>query len=112
MIISEFCDAAITPSQDLRYSRMTDCRDNNNQSLFDKLIAVLLRLPWADILGLGTASVSLSAQVQTRLPDLCAQAWQGHRGPKSSQSEPDALELAGDGCRLKCPNLRTTWERE
>ncbi|MEA3375339.1 MAG: hypothetical protein U9R72_03975 [Chloroflexota bacterium] len=30
---------------------MTDEKDNDNQNLVDKLIAVLLRLPWADVLG-------------------------------------------------------------
>jgi hypothetical protein len=30
---------------------MTDEKDNNNQSLVDKLITALLRLPWADVLG-------------------------------------------------------------
>jgi hypothetical protein len=30
---------------------MTDERDNGNQNLVDKLIGVLLGLPWADVLG-------------------------------------------------------------
>ena len=51
MIISEFCDAAITSSQDPRCSQMTGDKHNNNQSLVDQLIAVVLRLPWADVLA-------------------------------------------------------------
>jgi hypothetical protein len=30
---------------------MTDEKHNDNHSLFDKLVAVLLRLPWSDVLG-------------------------------------------------------------
>jgi hypothetical protein len=37
--------AAITCSQ------MTDEKDTDNQSLFDKLVGALLRRPWADVLG-------------------------------------------------------------
>jgi hypothetical protein len=51
MIISERWDAAITTSQDARCSHMTDQQHNHSQSLFDKLTAVLLGLPWADVVG-------------------------------------------------------------
>jgi hypothetical protein len=51
MIIPEACDAAITGSQDVLCSHMTHEKHNNNQSLVDKLIAAILRLPWTDVLG-------------------------------------------------------------
>ncbi|MGD8968616.1 MAG: hypothetical protein PVI07_13990, partial [Anaerolineae bacterium] len=50
--------AAITCSQ------MTDEKDTDNQSFLDKLIAVLVRLPWAD--GLGDAVKALHKTIQGR----------------------------------------------
>ena len=50
MIIPEPCGAVITSSQDISCSHMKDEKDNDNQSLIARLTAVLLRLPWTDVL--------------------------------------------------------------
>jgi hypothetical protein len=44
---------------------MTDEKDNDNQSLIDKLIAVLHRLRWADLLGDALKAVRNAIQGRT-----------------------------------------------
>ena len=62
MITPASHDAAITSSRNCSCSDMTDRKDRKNQTLVDKLVAVLLRLPWADILADACRTLHMSIQ--------------------------------------------------
>jgi len=60
--MSEVCEFAITWSQDVSCSHMSDEKDNDNQTLVDRLLIILLRPPWADVLGDGLNALQKAIQ--------------------------------------------------